>query len=174
MELHKLLYLVLIASRKLRHYFHAHKISVVTSYPLKDVLHNPNATGNITKWEVELAELELHFIPHHAVKSQVLADFVIDWTPSSCHPGSPDISEPEVKALVFTEPYWTLFFDGSSHKEGVRAGILLLTRNGEQFKLVVHLDFKATNNMAEYEALIFVLSTVLSYGVWQLLVKGDS
>jgi ribonuclease HI len=89
-------------------------------------------------------------------------------------PKEPDISEPEVKALVFTEPYWTLFFDGSSHKEGVRAGILLLTRSGEQFKLVVHLDFKATNNMAEYEALIFVLSTVLSYGVRQLLVKGDS
>jgi ribonuclease HI len=39
---------------------------------------------------------------------------------------------------------------------------------------MVHLDFKATNNMAEYEALIFGLSTALSRGVWQLLVKGDS
>jgi ribonuclease HI len=39
---------------------------------------------------------------------------------------------------------------------------------------MVHLDFKATNNMAEYEALIFGLSTALSRVVWQLLVKGDS
>jgi ribonuclease HI len=39
---------------------------------------------------------------------------------------------------------------------------------------MVHLDFNATNNMAEYEALIFRLSTALSLGVWQLLVKGDS
>jgi ribonuclease HI len=39
---------------------------------------------------------------------------------------------------------------------------------------MVHLNFKATNNMVEYEALIFGLSTVLFLGVRQLLVKGDS
>jgi hypothetical protein len=78
LEVHKLLYAVLIASRKLRHYFQAHKISVVTSYPLKDVLHIPNATGNIAKWVVELAEFELDFLPCHAIKSQVLANFVAD------------------------------------------------------------------------------------------------
>jgi hypothetical protein len=49
LEVHKLLYVVLIASKKLRHHFQAHKISVVTSYPLRAVLHNPNATGNIAK-----------------------------------------------------------------------------------------------------------------------------
>jgi hypothetical protein len=75
---HKLIYAILIASRKLRHYFQAHKISVVTSYPLKDMLHNPNATRNIAKWAVELAEFELDFLPCHAVKSEVLADFVAD------------------------------------------------------------------------------------------------
>jgi hypothetical protein len=73
LEVHKLLYAVLIASRKLRHYFHAHKISVVTSYPLKVVLHNPNVTRNIVKWATELAEFELDFVLHHVVKSQVLA-----------------------------------------------------------------------------------------------------
>jgi hypothetical protein len=50
LEVHKLLYTVLIASRKLRLYFQAHKISVVSSYPLRVVLHNPNVTGNIPKW----------------------------------------------------------------------------------------------------------------------------
>jgi ribonuclease HI len=69
------------------------------------------------------------------------------------------------RAPVFTGPHWTLFFDGSSCKEGTDAGVLLLTPDGEQFKYVVHLDFKATNNMAEYEALIVGLSTVLSLGV---------
>jgi hypothetical protein len=49
LEIHKLLYAVLIASRKLQHYFQAHRISVVTSYLLRAILHNPNATGNITK-----------------------------------------------------------------------------------------------------------------------------
>jgi hypothetical protein len=67
--MHKLLYVVLIASKKLRHYFQAHKISVVTSYPLRVVLHNTNATSNIAKWVVELAEFELDFVARHAVKS---------------------------------------------------------------------------------------------------------
>jgi hypothetical protein len=101
----------------------------------------------------------------HVVKSQVLANFVADWTPPPCHPGGPDDNEPEVKALVFTEPHWTLFYDGSSHKQGARAGVLFLTPSGEQFKNMVHLNFKATNNMAKYEALIFGLSTALSLGV---------
>jgi hypothetical protein len=162
---HKLIYAVLIASRKLRHYFQAHKISVVTSYPLKDMLHNPNATRNIAKWAAELAEFELDFLPCHAVKSEVLADFVADWTPSPCHPGGPGHREPEVKAPVITELHWTLFFDSSSCKQGARARVLPLIPDGEQFKYMVLLDFKATNNMAEYEALIFVLSTMLSLKV---------
>jgi ribonuclease HI len=54
------------------------------------------------------------------------------------------------------------------------AGVLFLTLDGEQFKYMVHLDFKATNNMVEYEALIFGLGTALSLGFRQLLVKGDS
>jgi hypothetical protein len=82
-EVHKLLYVVLIASRKLRYYFQADIISVVTSYPLRAVLRNPNTTGNIAKWVVELAEFELDFVPCHTVKSQVLADFIVDWTPSA-------------------------------------------------------------------------------------------
>jgi hypothetical protein len=55
----------------------------VTSYPLRAILHNPNTTGNIAKWAVELAEFELDFVPHHAGKSQELADFIVDWMPSA-------------------------------------------------------------------------------------------
>jgi hypothetical protein len=62
LEVDKLLYAILIASRKLRHYFQAHKISVVTSYPLRVVLPNPNVNGNIAKWAAELAEFELDFV----------------------------------------------------------------------------------------------------------------
>jgi ribonuclease HI len=39
---------------------------------------------------------------------------------------------------------------------------------------MVCLDFKTTNNMVEYEALLLGLSTTLSLGVQQLLMKGDS
>jgi hypothetical protein len=115
-EVHQLLYALLNASRKLRHYFKAHKILVVTSYPPRVVLHNPNETGNITKWVVELAEFELEFVAHHVIKSQVFTDFVVDWTPPPSHPGGSDGSAPEPPASVFTGPHWTHFFAGSSRK----------------------------------------------------------
>jgi hypothetical protein len=56
LETHKLLYDVLVAFRKLRHYFQAHRVVVVTSFTLRAILHNSNATGNIAMWAMELAE----------------------------------------------------------------------------------------------------------------------
>jgi len=61
LETHKLIYAIFIASRKLRHYFQAHRVVVVTSYPLRAILHNSNATVNIAKWAAELAEFQLDF-----------------------------------------------------------------------------------------------------------------
>jgi ribonuclease HI len=80
----------------------------------------------------------------------------------------------EPRGLVFTESHWTLFFDGSACQQVGGAGVVLIDPSGEQVKYMVHLEFKATNNMVEYEALIFGLSVALSLGIRQLLVKGDS
>jgi hypothetical protein len=150
----------------------------VSSFLLKAILHNYNATGNIAKWEAELAEFQVDFQPRHAVKSQVLADFIVEWTPSPSAPGGPDPdSDPtptEPRAPIFIEPHWTPFFDGSTCQQGGGAGVVLIDPSGDQVKYMVLLEFKATNNMEEYEALIFGLSTVLSLGICQLLVKGDS
>ena len=76
----KLLYALLVISRKLRHYFESHKITVVTDFPLGDILHNRDATGRISKWAVELGALNIDFTPRKAIKSQALADFVVEWT----------------------------------------------------------------------------------------------
>jgi ribonuclease HI len=80
----------------------------------------------------------------------------------------------EPRAPVFIEPHWTLFFDGSARQQGGGAGVILIDPRGDQVKYMVHLEFKATNNMAEYEALIFGLTMALSLGIRQLLMKGDS
>jgi ribonuclease HI len=178
LEMHKLLYTVLVTSRKLRNYFQAHKVVVMTSFPLRAILYNPNATGNITKWAAELAEFQLDFQPRHAIISQVLTDFIVECTPPPCAPGgpdpAPDPTPAERRGPIFTEPHWTLFFDGSARQQSAGAGVVLADLGGNQLQCVVRLEFKATNNMAEYEALIFGLSAGLSLGVHQLLVKGDS
>jgi hypothetical protein len=75
----KLLYAVLITSRKLRHYFREYSISVVTDYPLSDILRNQDATGRISKWAVELGALTIDFKPSTAIKSQALVDFMAEW-----------------------------------------------------------------------------------------------
>jgi ribonuclease HI len=177
-ETHKLLYAILIASRKLHHYFQAYKIVVVTSYPLKAILHNSNATGNIPKWTSELAGFQLHFQQRHAIKSQVLANFVAEWTPASSVLGVPDHgSDPpplEARAPVFTGPHWMLFFDASARNKKAGAGVVLIDPSGKHLEYMVLINFEATNNMAEYEALIFGLTVALSLGVRELLVKGDS
>jgi hypothetical protein len=127
---------------------------------------------------VELAEFQLDFQPRHAIKSQALADFIVEWTsPSSIPEGPGPDSDPtpvKPRGPVITEPHWTLYFDGSAHQQVGGARVILIYPSGDQVKYMVHLEFKATNNMAEYEALIVGLSASLSLGIRQLLVKGDS
>jgi hypothetical protein len=76
----KLLYALLITSRKLRHYFQAHKIVVPSSFPLGEIICNRDANGHVVKWSVELREFEIKFCPRQAIKLQILTDFMSEWT----------------------------------------------------------------------------------------------
>jgi hypothetical protein len=76
----KLLYALLITSRKLHHYFQGHKITVASSFPLGEIIRNRDANGRIIKRSVELGEFDIEFCPRQAIKSQILADFVAEWT----------------------------------------------------------------------------------------------
>jgi hypothetical protein len=58
-----MLYALLITSRKLRHYFQSHKIKVVSSFPLREILCSRDIVGRIIKWSVELGEFDLEFYP---------------------------------------------------------------------------------------------------------------
>jgi hypothetical protein len=75
-QIHKLLYAVVLARRKLRHYFEAHPVTVVSSFPLGEIIRNPDTTGKIAKWSVELMGETLAYASCKAVKSQILVDFV--------------------------------------------------------------------------------------------------
>jgi hypothetical protein len=79
-QVQKLLYAVVLARRKLRHYFEAHPVTVVSSFPLGEIIRNPDAAGRIAKWLVDLTGETLAYAPRKAIKSQILADFVAEWT----------------------------------------------------------------------------------------------
>jgi hypothetical protein len=78
-ELEKIAYAVIMVARKLRHYFEGHRITVITNQPLSDLFTNREASTRIIKWGAKLSEYIVDF-ERSVIKSQVLADFVVDWT----------------------------------------------------------------------------------------------
>jgi hypothetical protein len=67
-----------MASRKLKHHFQAHRITILSSYPLDNIFKNPKAIGRLGKWATELNDFVIDFVSRTAIKSQALADFVPD------------------------------------------------------------------------------------------------
>ncbi|KAM0847810.1 hypothetical protein ACQ4PT_054780 [Festuca glaucescens] len=148
----KLLYTLLIASRKLRPYFQAHPIRVVTKYPLETVLRNPNAMGRVAEWAIELQPFELTFDTTPTKKSRALAEFTAEWTDAS-----PD--------------------DGEAEEETQQPAILT-SPTGDKLRYAVQLRFKDTdkcsNNIVEYKGLLASLRAAVALGVKRLIVQGDS
>ena len=80
-SMEKLLLALVTAVKKLRHYFESRSIYVVTNYPLMFVLRKPELSGRLAKWSVYLSGYDISYKPKTAIKSQVLADFVADFSP---------------------------------------------------------------------------------------------
>jgi hypothetical protein len=71
---------VVLARRKLRHYFEAHPVTVVSSFPLGEIIRNPDAAGRIAKWSIELMGETLTYALCKVIKSQIITDFIAEWT----------------------------------------------------------------------------------------------
>ena len=67
-ELEKLALALMVAFRKLRPYFHAYSIKVLTNYPLRQVLQKLKASGRLLKWAIELGQFEVNFHPQTTIK----------------------------------------------------------------------------------------------------------
>jgi ribonuclease HI len=161
-QVQKLLYTVLLTARKLHHYFDNHKVIVVIGFLIGDILHNKEAIERIAKWACELGAHDIEFWPRTTIKTQALVDFVSEWTEHQV-PDNPETTE-----------VWGMYFDGSLKLQGAGAGILFIAPGGEQLKYALQLLFSASNNAAEYEALIHELNIVVSLSIKKLIVYGDS
>ncbi|GJT76348.1 reverse transcriptase domain-containing protein [Tanacetum coccineum] len=141
----KLILALVFAAKRLRRYFQAHPVAVITDQPIKQVISKPDASGRLQKWSVLLGEHNISYRPRTAVKGQILADFLIE-KPET------DIVLPQSEVKL-PEP-WILFTDGSSCVDGSGAGLILTNPEGMEFTYALRFEFTATNNEAEYEALL--------------------
>ncbi|GKB58159.1 reverse transcriptase domain-containing protein [Tanacetum coccineum] len=106
-------------TRRLRWYFEAHPIKVITNQPIKQILNKMKASGKLAKYAVELGTYNLTFEPRNAVKGQILADFISE-TPDG-EPAYSYFQMPEVAPEEDDTRRWTLFTDGASNPNGYRA-----------------------------------------------------
>ena len=155
-QIQKLIYTVLITKKKLRHYFGSHPVTVVSSFPLGEVIRNQDATGRIVKWALELMDQGITYASRTVIKSQVLADFITEWT------------EVQTPPAVIDQEYWTMYFDGSLMKKGTGVGLVFISPLGVCMRYMVHLHFPSSNNVAEYEALINGLRVAIELGIRHL------
>jgi hypothetical protein len=162
-QIQKLLYAVILTRRKLRHYFKSHPVTVVSSFPLGEIIQCREASGRIAKWAVEIMGETISFAPlGKAIKSQVLVDFVAEWV------------DTQIPAVLIQPELWTMFFDGSLMKTGAGVGLLFISPLGKNLRYVLRLHFPASNNVAEYEALVNGLRITIELGVRRLDAHGDS
>ncbi|KAK1685575.1 hypothetical protein QYE76_046423 [Lolium multiflorum] len=159
----KIAYGVFTTARKLRHYFSAHPIIVVNEAPLSNILNNPEATGRVSLWGIELSPRDITYEKRKAIKSQILPDFIAEWMELQ-NTGPPDLSRT-----------WTMNFDGSKRLEGAGAGVVLISPEGDKLKYILRMTFpNASNNEAEYEALIHGMKMAKACGATRLKIFGDS
>jgi hypothetical protein len=162
-ELEKVLYAVLMASRKLRHYFQAYHIIVPSSQPLKDIMRNREATGRIGKWAAELNEFTIDYGHRSSIQSQTLAGIIFDWTPGA----QKEETNKDAEA-------WTVFCDGSWGTFGAGAAAVLVSPSKVRTCYAARLDFSYMNNIAKYEALLLALRKLKAMGIRRAILKTDS
>ena len=78
----KLAFSLVTATRKVRPYFQVHVINVLTGHPLKKAIYKLEAAGRFIQWAVELSEFGVRYRPRETVKTQALADFIVEFTPT--------------------------------------------------------------------------------------------
>ncbi|WJZ87246.1 hypothetical protein VitviT2T_006642 [Vitis vinifera] len=132
------------AAQKLRPSFQAHPVVVLTEQPLRNILYKPDLTGKMLQWAIELSEFGIEFQPRFQCQ------------------------EPSEKE------WWTLRVDGTSRSSGSGIGLLLQSPTGEHLEQAIWLGFPASNNEAEYEAILSGLDLALTLSVSKLRIYSDS
>ena len=160
-QMEKLAFALIIASRKLKPYFQARTIVVLMDKPLRKAMSSPEAAGRMALWAIELSKFDIRYCPQMAIKGQVVADFIAEFTLE-------DGQGAEEKRQ------WSVYTDGSSNKRARGAGVMIQTPEGDEIRCMIRLDFPTTNNKAKYEALVAGLDLAKATGAKKVVMHCNS
>ncbi|GKC64173.1 reverse transcriptase domain-containing protein [Tanacetum coccineum] len=138
-SMEKLVLALVHDSKRLKRYFQAHPIIVITDQPTKQVLSKPEVAGRLQKWSIELGKYAIHYRPRISIKGQILADFIVERLEE-------DSADTPMKIEEKLSESWILFTDGSSCEDGSGAGLILTSPEGMEFTYALRFGFEATNN----------------------------
>ncbi|CAL2276653.1 unnamed protein product [Prunus armeniaca] len=156
-KLDNLILALVVSARKLRSYYQAHQVIAI-----------------------ELSQYDLLYRPKTAIKAQALADFVAEFTPSAKEEKLVSKKKESSRAdKTSTDPdqprdMWQLRVDGASNKKGAGAGIVIITPDGTLLEQAITLGFQASNNEAEYKALLAGLCLAKELSIKKLAIYSDS
>ena len=176
LPLEKAILAIVLNTHKLSYYFQAHTVIVLTQLPLKAILRSADYTGRVAKWGTILGDFDIKYMPHTSIKGQALADLMVEFI------------EPPVEGLNPTEsmdgelvgaisqhglPPWEVYVDGASNQKGSGVGLVLISPKKVIVEKSLRLDFSATNNEAEYKALMMGMAMVQRIGGKSVKVFSD-
>jgi hypothetical protein len=155
---------VYYACNKFQHYLLSDSCTIVCQHDVvKSMLQKPILSGRLEKWVYALAEYELDYKSLMTMKSQVVANFIVDH--------GVQLSK---EVNVVEEGTWRLWFDGLVCSDGQCIGCFIMTPGAAKQELAIRLDFECTNNHAEYKALLSGLELLINMGARKVEVFSDS
>ena len=101
-RIEKIAFALIVASRKLRQYFQANPVFVMTDQLIKKSMNKPEAARRMVQWAIEFSQFDIEYHPRTAIKAQALADFIAEFT------------LPDEDKIIDKVEGWTIQTDGSS------------------------------------------------------------
>ena len=177
LPLEKAILAVVLGTRKLPHYFQAHTVIVLTLLPLRAILRSADYVGRVAKWGTILGAFDIKYMPRTSIRGQVLMDLVAEFTEPPVEELKP--SENIDKKLLGTISQhglspWEVYVNGALNQKGFGAGLVLISPKKVIVEKSLWLNFSATNNEAEYEALLMGMAMVHRMGGKSVKVFSDS
>ena len=175
--LEKAILAVVHASRKLPHYFQAHTVVVLTQLPLKSVLQTADYTERIALCNTILGAFDIKYMPRTSIKGQVLADLVAEFAELPIEILAKHLGvEEKLVGVISTPkpPCWKVYVDGAANQRGSEVGLVLISPKETTIEKSLRLGFPATNNEAEYKALLQGMAMVQKMGGKVVEMFSDS